>query len=136
MDLKNKRLLLIGGAGLIGSHTVDELLKEDVKEIRIFDNFSRGSQDNLDEALKDPRVNIFTHGGELMHLEIVNAAMQDIDGVFNFAALWLLHCWDYPRSAFDVNMGGLFNTVEAITNNPKVQRDLFGLHRLLYMEMR
>jgi len=132
MDLKNKRLLLIGGAGLIGSHTVDELLKEDVKEIRIFDNFSRGSQDNLDEALKDPRVNIFTHGGELMHLEIVNAAMQDIDGVFNFAALWLLHCWDYPRSAFDVNMGGLFNTIETITNNPKVQRFVWSSSASVY----
>ena len=40
MDLKNKRLLLIGGAGLIGSHTVDELIKEDLAEIRIFENFS------------------------------------------------------------------------------------------------
>jgi len=132
MDLKNKRLLLIGGARLICSHTVDELLKEDVKEIRIFDNFSRGSQDNLDEALKDPRVNIFTHGGELMHLEIVNAAMQDIDGVFNFAALWLLHCWDYPRSAFDVNMGGLFNTIETINNNPKVQRFVWSSSASVY----
>ena len=47
MDLKNKRFLLIGGAGLIGSHTVDELIKEDVAEIRIFDNFSRGRQENL-----------------------------------------------------------------------------------------
>ena len=132
MDLKNKRLLIIGGAGLIGSHTVDELLKEDVREIRIFDNFSRGSQDNLAEALKDPRVNIFTHGGELMHLEIVNAAMQDIDGVFNFAALWLLHCWDYPRSALDVNMGGLFNTIETITNNPKVQRFVWSSSASVY----
>ena len=35
MNLKNKRLLVIGGAGLIGSHTVDELIKEDVAEIRI-----------------------------------------------------------------------------------------------------
>ena len=35
INLKNKRLLVIGGAGLIGSHTVDELIKEDVAEIRI-----------------------------------------------------------------------------------------------------
>lgn len=132
MDLQGKRLLVIGGAGLIGSHTVDELLKEDVKEIRIFDNFSRGSQENLAEALKDPRVNIFTHGGELMHSEIVRAAMKDIDGVFNFAALWLLHCWDYPRSAFDVNMGGLFNTLEAITDSPQVQRFVWSSSASVY----
>ena len=43
MNLKNKRLLVIGGAGLIGSHTVDELIKEDVAEIRIFDNLRIGS---------------------------------------------------------------------------------------------
>lgn len=132
MDLSNKRFLVIGGAGLIGSHTVDELLKEDVKEIRIFDNFSRGTQENLAEALKDSRVNVFAHGGELMHPEIVHAALQDIDGVFNFAALWLLHCWDYPRSAFDVNMGGLFNTLESITNNPQIQRFVWSSSASVY----
>ena len=58
MNLKNKRLLLIGGAGLIGSHTVDELVKEDVAEIRIFDNMTRGTEENLKDALKAPRVNI------------------------------------------------------------------------------
>ncbi len=117
MNLKDKRLLVIGGGGLIGSHTVDELLKEDVAEIRIFDNFSRGSRENLATALKDPRVNIFPLGGELMHRDILDAAMKNIDGVFHFAALWLLHCWDYPRSAFEVNIGGTFNVLEAMVNN-------------------
>ncbi len=117
MDLKDKRILVIGGAGLIGSHTVDLLLKEEVKEIRIFDNFSRGREENIADALTDPRVNIFPHGGELLHTEVLNAAMEDIDGVYCFAALWLLHCWDYPRSALDVNVGGLFNILEAITTN-------------------
>ena len=120
MDLKGKRLLVIGGAGLIGSHTVDELLKEDVAEIRIFDNFSRGKQENLAEALKDPRVNLFGLGGDLMHRDILDAAMKGIDGVFHFAALWLLHCHDYPRSAFEVNIGGTFNVLEAmLANNVK-----------------
>lgn len=117
MNLKDKRLLLIGGAGLIGSHTVDELLKEDVAEIRVFDNLTRGSRENLADAIKDPRVNIFPLGGELMHRDILDAAMKNIDGVFHFAALWLLHCWDYPRSAFEVNIGGLFNVLEAMLNN-------------------
>lgn len=132
MNLEGKRILVIGGAGLIGSHTVDQLLKEDVAEIRIFDNFSRGSEENLSNATKDSRVNIFSLGGELTHPELVNAAMKDIDGVFNFAALWLLHCWDYPRSAFDVNMGGLFNMLEAITNNTNVQRLVWSSSASVY----
>jgi len=124
MELKGKRILVIGGAGLIGSHTVDELLKEDVSEIRIFDNFSRGSRENLELALTDKRVKIFPLGGELMHRDILAAAMKDVDGVFHFAALWLLHCWDFPRSAFEVNIGGTFNILEGIINN--------GVKRFVY----
>ena len=44
---------------------------------------------------------IFGLGGDLMHRDILDAAMKGIDGVFHFAALWLLHCHDYPRSAFE-----------------------------------
>ncbi|MEA5488458.1 MULTISPECIES: NAD-dependent epimerase/dehydratase family protein [Pseudanabaena] len=124
MDLKGKRFLVIGGAGFIGSHTVDQLLQEDVAEIRIYDNLSRGSRENLAESLKDPRVNIFPLGGELMHRDILDVAMKDIDGVFHFAALWLLHCYDFPRSAFEVNIGGTFNVLEACINN--------GVKKLVY----
>jgi len=117
MDIKGKKLLVIGGAGLIGSHTVDALRSEDVAEIRIYDNFSRGTMENLTESLRDKRVKVFPLGGELMHRDVLDAAMKDIDGVFHFAALWLLHCWDYPRSAFEVNIGGTFNVLEACINN-------------------
>ena len=117
MELKGKKLLLIGGAGLIGSHTVDELVKEDVAEIRIFDNFTRGNEGNLESALRDKRVNVFKLGGDVMHRDILNTAMQGIDGVFHFAAMWLLHCQDYPRSAFEVNIGGTFNVLEACLQN-------------------
>ena len=105
------------GAGFIGSHTVDQLLQEDVAEIRIYDNLSSGSRENLAESLKDSRVNIFPLGGELMHRDILDVAMKGIDGVFHFAALWLLHCYDFPRSAFEVNIGGTFNVLEACINN-------------------
>ena len=124
MDIRGKKFLVIGGAGLIGSHTVDELIKEDVAEIRIYDNFSRGKEENLSEALKDPRVKIFPLGGDIIHRDILDTAMKDIDGVFHFAALWLLHCHDYPRSAFEVNISGTFNVLEAMLNN--------GVKRLVY----
>lgn len=124
MDIRGKKLLVIGGAGFIGSTLVDQLTQEDVEEIRIYDNFTRGSEENLANALKDPRVKIFELGGDLMHRDILDAAMKDIDGVFHLAALWLLHCYDYPRSAFEVNMGGTFNVLEAMINN--------GVKRLVY----
>lgn len=117
MDLTDKKFLVIGGAGLIGSNTVDALLREDVAEIRIYDNFTRGREENLADALKDPRVKIFELGGDILHRDILDAAMKDIDGVFHFAALWLLHCYDFPRSAFEVNIGGTFNVLEACINN-------------------
>jgi len=113
MDLKDKKLVLVGGAGLIGSHTVDHLIKEDVKEILIYDNFVRGSLENLSDGMKDPRVKIFDIGGDIMQTDILEAAFDGADGVFHFAALWLLQCHDFPRSAFDVNVRGTFNVMEA-----------------------
>ncbi|MBE1426403.1 UDP-glucose 4-epimerase [Desulfomicrobium macestii] len=124
MDIKGKTFLVVGGAGFIGSHLVDLLTREDVAEIRVFDNFTRGSEENLAGALRDPRVKIFPLGGELMHRDILDAAMKSVDGVFHLAALWLRHCYDFPRSAFDVNIGGTFNVLEAMLNN--------GVKKLVY----
>lgn len=132
MKLEGKKLLVIGGAGLIGSHTVELLLCEDVREILVFDNFSRGREENLRDALKDPRVTVFPHGGELLHPEIVKSALQDVDGVFHFAAMWLLHCWDFPRSAFDVNCGGLYNVLEAMIQLPVPPRLVWSSSASVY----
>tara|TARA_Y100001970_G_C14214071_1_gene848619 strand:+ start:289 stop:1302 length:1014 start_codon:yes stop_codon:yes gene_type:complete len=112
-SLKNKHILVIGGAGLIGSHIVDELIKEDVAKIIIFDNFTRGTHSNIKNALKDPRVKIFELGGDILQTDILDEAMKNIDIVFHLSALWLLHCHDYPRSAFHVNIEGTFNVLEA-----------------------
>ena len=98
MDIRGKRLLVIGGAGLIGSHTVDQLLQEDVGEIVIYDNFVRGTMGNLAGALADDRARICEVGGDVCQTDILESAMENIDGVFHFAALWLLQCWDYPRA--------------------------------------
>lgn len=117
MDIRGKKFLVIGGAGLIGSHVVDELIKEDVGEVIIYDNFSRGTLGNLSEALKDSRVKIYDLGGDIMHRDILGSAMKGVDGVFHLAALWLLHCHDYPRSAFEVNIAGTFNILEAAIEN-------------------
>ncbi len=117
MDIRGKRFLVIGGAGFIGSHTVDALLREDVKEVIIYDNFCRGSYGNIENALKDDRCKVFEVGGDILQTDILNDAMKGIDGVFHFAALWLLQCYEYPRSAFNVNILGTFNVLEGCVKN-------------------
>lgn len=113
MDVRGKKFVVVGGAGLIGSHTVDRLLKEDIGEVLIYDNFVRGTRENLNEALKDPRVRVYDVGGDVMQTDILQSAFDGADGVFHLAALWLLQCHEYPRTAFDVNVRGTFNVMEA-----------------------
>ena len=124
MILDGTKLVLVGGAGLIGSHTVDRLLKEDVREVVIYDNFVRGRAENLEEALKDPRVRIYDIGGDILQTDILESALDGVDGVFHFAALWLLQCHEFPRSAFDVNVRGTFNVMESCVKK--------GVKRLVY----
>ncbi|MEZ5849032.1 MAG: NAD-dependent epimerase/dehydratase family protein [Hyphomicrobiaceae bacterium] len=117
MDLKGKRVVVIGGAGLIGSHAVDLLVKEDVREIVIFDNFVRGTTENLAGALRDPRVTVFEAGGDITQTDLLDAALKGADGVFHFAALWLLQCHEFPRMAFETNVKGMFNVLDACVKN-------------------
>lgn len=131
MELRGKRLLVIGGAGLIGSHLVDQLVKTDAGEIVVFDNFQRGTQENLRGALKDPRVSVYPHGGDILHTDVLDRAMKGVDGVFHLAALWLLHCHEYPRSAFDVNIRGTFNVIEAAVKH-QVQRVVYSSSASVY----
>ena len=131
MDIKGKRILVIGGAGLIGSHVVDELLTEDIKEVIVYDNFCRGTHENIENALKDPRCRIFEIGGDILQTDILDAAMKGIDGVVHLAALWLLQCYEYPRAAFDVNIRGAFNVLEACVTH-KVKRLVYSSSASVY----
>lgn len=112
-DLKGKRVVLIGGAGFIGSHIVDQLIDEPVDEIIVYDNFTRGKGEHLEGALRDRRVKIYPDGGDVLHRDILERAVGGADYVFHLAALWLLQCYEYPESAFEVNIRGTFNVLEA-----------------------
>ena len=117
MNLNDKRVLVLGGAGFIGSHVVSELLKTNVNQIIIFDNFSRGKYENIEKSVKDKRCKIYPNGGDIRDTDILNDAMKNIDIVIHLAAMWLLHCKDYPRTAFKVNIEGTFNVLEACVKN-------------------
>lgn len=121
MQLDNARILVIGGAGFIGSFVVSELLKTDVAEVVVYDNFARGKRSNIENSLSDPRCRIYPNGGDIRDIDLLNDAMRGMDGVVHLAAMWLLHCKDFPRTAFHVNIEGTFNVLEACVNN-KIKR--------------
>jgi UDP-glucose 4-epimerase len=74
--------------------------------------------------MKDPRVEIFPHGGDIRDVDVLNAAVSQVNGVIHLAAMWLLHCKDYPRTAFNVNIEGTYNVLEACVKN--------NIERLVY----
>jgi UDP-glucose 4-epimerase len=117
MDLDGARILVIGGAGFIGSHVVEQLLAEPVAEVRIYDNFARGKQEHLAALIDDPRCSLYEHGGDIRDVDLLDDAMSGVDGVIHLAAMWLLHCRDFPRTAFHVNVEGTFNVLEACVKN-------------------
>jgi UDP-glucose 4-epimerase len=117
MTIKDSNILVIGGTGFIGSFVIAELLKYPIKKLVIFDNFARGKMDNIKHLLNDDRVSIFPFGGDVREVDILDKAMKDVDCVFHLAAMWLLHCKDFPRTAFDVNIAGTFNVLEACVKN-------------------
>lgn len=111
MDLNGRKVMLVGGAGLVGSHVVDKLLAEPVSEIVVFDNFVRGTRANLEGAMRDPRVKVVE--GSMTDRDGLRRAMEGVDGVFLLASLWLGECVNEPRSAWEVNVMGSWNVVEA-----------------------
>jgi len=129
--LDGARVLVIGAAGFIGGFVVSELLKEKVKEVVIYDNFTRGKMENLEESLKDERCSIFSYGGDVREIDILDKAMEGVDYVFHLAAMWLLHCKDFPRTAFDVNIAGTFNVLEACVKH-KVKKLVYSSSASVY----
>lgn len=116
-SIDTAKILVIGGAGFIGSFVVGELLKHPVAEVVIYDNFTRGKMSNIKKHLADPRCTIYPHGGDVRDIDLLNDAMRGKDYVIHLAAMWLLHCKDYPRTAFHVNIEGTFNVLEACVKN-------------------
>ena len=129
----NSTILVIGGAGFIGSHIVDELLKEDIGKIKIFDNFSRGKRENLVNASKDPRVEILDNSSDICQIDILDRAMKNVDYVVHLAAAWLLQCYEYPRTAFNINVAGTYNVLEACVNND-IKKLIFASSSSVYGE--
>lgn len=110
-SFKNARIVVTGGAGCIGSFVVDELLKKDVQEVIIVDNFTRGSRDNIEIALKTNRAKLAE--GDIRDKKFLNSVLNNVDYCFHLASLKIIQCAQEPRHAFEVNALGTYNVLEA-----------------------
>jgi UDP-glucose 4-epimerase len=106
-----ERILITGGAGLIGSHIADLLVRRGIPEIIVLDNFARGRRDNLAWAMEHGRVRIIE--GDIRNSALLREVMQGVDVVFHQAALRITQCAEEPRHAMEVMADGTFNVLEA-----------------------
>jgi UDP-glucose 4-epimerase len=109
--MNHKRILITGGAGLVGSHIADVLADQPGTEIVILDNFVRGRRENLASAISRGRVTIID--GDIRDRELLAAIMPGIDLVFHQAAIRITQCAEEPRLAVDVLVNGTHNVLEA-----------------------
>jgi len=109
--LADSRILITGGAGLVGSFIADQLLKEGVKEIILIDNLIRGSKENIESSLKSGKVKFIE--GDIRDIKLLDNLFYGIDYCFHMAALRITRCAQNPREALEVMFNGTFNVLEA-----------------------
>lgn len=112
MNINGARILVSGGCGLIGSTTIEQLLRDhNPARIVILDNLVRGSLANVAQALNDPRVTLLR--GDIRDRDAVARATEGMDAVVHMAALRITACAADPREAMEVMCDGSFNVIDA-----------------------
>lgn len=114
MSLPFSKALVTGGAGFVGSHIVDELIKQGV-DVTVLDNFSSGRMSNLDNAMKSNKVKIVK--GDINDKQLATNTLKDIEVVFHEAAIVSVQrSIEEPEFTNHVNIDGTGNMIEASAN--------------------
>lgn len=111
MHLRDSRILITGGAGLVGSTIADQLVRLHPAEIVVLDNFVRGRTENLAWAMTQGPVRVIE--GDIRDQALLGRVMPGIDLVFHQAAIRLTQCAEHPRLALEIMADGTFNVLEA-----------------------
>ena len=124
------RKLVTGGAGFIGSHLVDKLMKEG-HSVRVLDNLSSGKIENFEKWLDEARLEFIKE--DLLNIEDVQNAVSDCDVIYHLAANPEVDAKKAsPEAHFRQNIQATFNILEAIRNQGDVQRLVFTSSSTIY----
>jgi UDP-glucose 4-epimerase len=128
---ENKKVLVTGGAGFIGSHVVDQLV-DDGCWVRVVDNLSTGKLENISGHLKSGRVAFVE--GDVRDASVVEKSVEDVDVVVHLAALTSApFSVENPSFTFDVNLAGTLNLLRSCAEK-KVGRFVFVSSCAVYGE--
>ena len=108
--IQNSTILVTGGAGFIGSYVVELLLEHQPKQIRIIDNYIRGSKANMVNFINDARVELVE--GDIRNTDLLEQQVKGCDYIFHMAALRINSCAANPKEGFEVMLQSTFNLAD------------------------
>ena len=115
IDISNKRIIITGGAGLIGSHISDILIEKGVGQIVVLDNFTRGNVNNLEKSMGSGKVSVVK--GDILDENLLTETIKGCDYCFHMAAIRITECEKEPQKAFDCLFKGTFNVLKCCAAN-------------------
>lgn len=110
MQLKGKLCLVTGGAGFIGSHLVDKLIKKG-SIVRVLDNLATGKLDNISSHLNNKKFEFIS--GSVTEGPDVERAVNKVDIIFHLACLGVRHSISHPFENHRVNAEGALIVLDA-----------------------
>lgn len=129
-NLNEHSFLVTGGAGFIGSHIAEYLLKNGAKKVRVLDNMANGFQSNLSLLEKYPSFEFLK--GDIRDIETCNKACAGIDFVSHQAALGSVpRSIKDPQTTNEVNVGGFVNILKASVDN-NIKRFVYASSSSVY----
>ncbi|NPA43167.1 MAG: SDR family oxidoreductase [Chlorobi bacterium] len=127
--------LVTGGAGFIGSHIVEYLLKHGAGKVIVLDNLSTGSRENVDLFADDPRYEFIE--GDIRNYDTVRRAVERADYVSHQAALGSVpRSINDPRTTNEVNISGFLNVLDAVRRSPRTKRMVYAASSSTYGDSR
>ena len=125
-----KEALVTGGAGFIGSHLVDLLLKKDYT-VKVIDNFSGGHEKNLIQHKNN--TNLIIEKADIRNLSSLKTFFCNIDELYHFAGIGdIVPSIEKPQEYFSVNVQGTVNVMNRIRDSKKIKKVVYAASSSCY----